>query len=310
MADLERVIDLEGYYPDFLRDLLELKLSAQTAGEEVRRLYQGIDSLWADGFIQTATIQGVKRWESILQIRPYPGDSLEERKADILLKWNQQLPYTILRLIERLNASVGEKNYELYVRHKEYVLELIIIDETYRVLCSARNMTREMIPANLLFIFAALYPMQIPVDITTSSRMRLMSDFYARYNREFLYLDGTWLLDGTYLLNGYKEAEALELYPARMTVFSGYDVPCHTAGGSASIASIRAAPDIETALRMQGSVEEHAAVGSRMSTGTAASACPGTDFHLRVENDLWYLDGTYLLDGTKLLDAEIFEYDL
>ena len=32
--------------------------------------------------------------------------------------------------------------------------------------------------------------------------------------------------------------------------------------------------------------------------------------HLRVENNLWYLDGTYLLDGTKILNAQIFDYDL
>lgn len=32
--------------------------------------------------------------------------------------------------------------------------------------------------------------------------------------------------------------------------------------------------------------------------------------HLRVENNLWYLDGTYLLDGIKILNAQIFDYDL
>ena len=32
--------------------------------------------------------------------------------------------------------------------------------------------------------------------------------------------------------------------------------------------------------------------------------------HLRVENNLWYLDRTYLLDGTKILNAQIFDYDL
>ncbi|MFR1060645.1 MAG: hypothetical protein ACLSEY_09370 [Enterocloster sp.] len=32
--------------------------------------------------------------------------------------------------------------------------------------------------------------------------------------------------------------------------------------------------------------------------------------HLRIENDLWYLDGTYTLNGEKMLDAEIFDYDL
>ena len=39
-------------------------------------------------------------------------------------------------------------------------------------------------------------------------------------------------------------------------------------------------------------------------------AAPEMDCQLRVEHNLWYLDGAALLDGTRFLDAEIFEYDL
>ena len=44
--------------------------------------------------------------------------------------------------------------------------------------------------------FAGRYPVEIPVDIATISRLELITDFYARYNREFLYLDGSWTLMG------------------------------------------------------------------------------------------------------------------
>lgn len=310
MADAGRVVDLAGYYPDFLRDVRELKLIARTEGKEVGRLYEEIDGLWAGGFIQTATIQGIRRWESILGIRPYPGDRLGERRAAVTLKWNQQLPYTLLRLMERLNAVLGADGYGLYVRNKDYELELQVTDQPYRTLREVQDMTRDMIPANLLFIFAALYPVSIPVDIAASSRLELMSDFYARYNREFLYLDGTWLLDGTYLLSGYKEDVGLDVYPARLAMTGGYGVPCGIGGGTTSTASIRAAPDTETAIRIQGTAEGHPGSASHLTISSGTEAGLDTSAHLRVENDLWYLDGTYLLDGTKLLDAEIFEYDL
>ena len=36
----------------------------------------------------------------------------------------------------------------------------------------------------------------------------------------------------------------------------------------------------------------------------------GSNSYLRIENDLWYLDGAYALDGGKMLDAKIYDFDL
>lgn len=35
-----------------------------------------------------------------------------------------------------------------------------------------------------------------------------------------------------------------------------------------------------------------------------------TDAYLRVEKNMWFLDGTYFLDGTQMLNAEVYEYNL
>lgn len=222
----ERVINLQEYVPEFLRGVKELQHLFWAEEEELRRLYEQMDELWSDSLLQEAGLNGIRRYESLLRLRPYPGDSLKERRAAALLKWNQQLPYTLPRLMERLDSAVGREAYELHVRHRVYELELLVIDESYRTLRSVRDMTREMIPVNLLFLFGGKYPARLSVRITAESRLELASDFYARYNREFLYLDGTWLLDGGYSLNGYREKEFPDLYPARLAVAGSFHTPC------------------------------------------------------------------------------------
>ena len=54
----ERVIDLARYYPEFLKNNRELLQITNTDGEEIRRLYERSDQLWADGSIREATYQG------------------------------------------------------------------------------------------------------------------------------------------------------------------------------------------------------------------------------------------------------------
>lgn len=212
----ERVLDLAGYVPEFLREVREFQQLYGAQEREMKRLYGKMNELWKDSLIPSATIQGIKRFEAMLGLKPYPGDTLEERRASVSLKWNQQLPYTLPRLRERLEVVVGQEWYELWVRGSVYELELWVVDQPYRVLQDLREMTRQMIPANLLFIFAGRYPVEIPVEVAAGSRLELASDFYARYNREFLYLDGSWPLDGIYLLGGYKEIEGLDLYPVQL----------------------------------------------------------------------------------------------
>ena len=219
-----RVLDLARYVPDFLQEVKEFRQLYGAQEGELKRLYGDMDSLWKDSLIPEATMQGIKRYELMLGLKPYPGDTLEERRTAVALKWNQQLPYTFPRLKERLEAIVGNDGYVLWVRGKTYELELWIVEQPCRVLQELRDMTRQMIPANLLFIFAGLYPIEIPANTAISGRLELISDFYTRHNREFLYLDGTWDLDGTYLLNGYKEAVGLELYPLELKLRSSLPV--------------------------------------------------------------------------------------
>lgn len=305
----ERVIDLTRYLPGFLREVEELSQTARAEETETGRLYGKMDQTWNTGFIRTADLQGIKRWEALLGIKPYSGDTLEERRSAVLSRWNQQLPYSLARLKERLDASVGHPNYELDVRYHLYELELVLIDQAYRTMRETHDMTKAMIPANLLLIFAGKFPVEIPVDIHYTGRLELQSEYHARYNRKFLILDGTWGLDGTYKLNGYKELTDIDLYPLALTVRGGYNTAPDTSADVSCRSGTEVAAGTESAVEISGSVFSPTATESRSRTGSKVTAGPGADLVLTVEKDLWYLDGNYLLDGTKLLDAEIIRYE-
>ncbi len=306
----ERVIELSRYIPGFLKDYAEICQIYNREEEEITKLYDKIDTLWKSSILNETDIQGLKRFESILGIKPYPGDSLEERRTAALMKWNQQLPYTLQRLKEHLNSVVGKEKYELYVRNQSYELELLLIDQTYRVMQSLREMTRLMLPANLLFIFGGKFPAEYFVESKAENRLELISDFYPRYNREFLYLDGIWELDGTYFLDGYKEMEKLDLYPVNLNITGELTIPVNIENREKIISQAVNHPEMEAAVRGISKTEANICYEGRAAIQNEVRTYSHLDMHLTIENDLWYLDGTYQLDGIKPLDAQIFYYEL
>jgi len=310
VEDWERVIDLARYYPEFLKTNRELQQITGTDGEEIRRLYEKSDQLWADGYIREATYQGIKRWEALLGIKPWPGDTLEERRSTVLGRWNQQLPYTLQRLHERLQAVIGPDGYELYLRYLIYELEIDVIDQPYRVLQSLHDMTKQMIPANLYLRFAGKYPVDVPVDIGIMVNLQMTSEFFARYNREYLRLDSTWQLNNTYRLNNYKEKESMEFYPGIVTASGDYEASIGAAADLEIVREIPVLPQMESQLSVNGEVNGH--IDSDSELELHADLIPGvrTDFKMTMEHDKWLLDNSMKLDNTQKLDAYFIQYDL
>lgn len=159
---------------------------------------------------------------------------------------------------------------------------------------------------SLVFMLHTVF--EVPVEYAANLLFRW--EFYARNNRQFLYLDGTWKLDDTYRLNGYRETEAEEFYPVRLEMADSYQVQ---AGAEGQLAAVSGCPEntgVSSGFRLSGAAEGRQQISGRLQTGCEAPLKAGLGSALRVENDLWYLDDTYPLDGTRYLDAEIFDYEL
>lgn len=97
---------------------------------------------------------------------------------------------------------------------------------------------------SVLETFAFILLTEIIETIRYENALHMASDYYARNNREFLLLDGSWFLDGTYPLNGYREIEHLDSYPAQL----------HIRGDTQVHAAARGRVEFQSSVAVSGAV--------------------------------------------------------
>lgn len=120
-------------------------------------LWDCLNAALADQFVQTATNNGISRWESILQIIPKGTDSLSDRKFRILTRLNEQLPYSYRMLQQQLETLCGQDGYTAEINSGAYTL-------TIRVALTAKNnfndvatMLWRVVPANMIIDLSLRY---------------------------------------------------------------------------------------------------------------------------------------------------------
>ena len=186
---MQREVKLQNYFPPVSSAYREMKGIAKVENPEIKRLYKGLEERLEDAFLSSATLQGVKRYEVLLGIKPRAGAGIEERRIEVFRRWCLTLPYTMKKLLEELNAIVGIDGFELQTKFKQYEMELHIYDQSLRVLHSIRDMVQDMIPANLLLIFIGEMRSYLDVPIWYQSKLTLTSECYPRRNVPYLYYD-------------------------------------------------------------------------------------------------------------------------
>jgi len=163
---------IRDYWPEFLARVREFSILADAEDAELETLRQAIDNILNDQFIETATDRGIARRESILGIVPYGDDTLETRRFRVAGKWLNRLPYTYRMLIERLNALLGEGKYVVELHKEPYTLRVLIELVVKRQFDAAKEMLREVVPANLSLTIELRYNQHQTLRPLTHGAMR------------------------------------------------------------------------------------------------------------------------------------------
>ena len=82
-----------------------------------------LDAAFNDQFVNSATVNGVERWEKSWESKPKGTDTLDARKFRILSRLNEQLPYTLPVLKSMLQSLCGEDGYSVEVQNELYTLK-------------------------------------------------------------------------------------------------------------------------------------------------------------------------------------------
>lgn len=148
--ETKRIVDINTYWATIVKDTAQFGQIAVAENPEFNRLADCIFRALKDSFIHSATEYGVKRWESMLQIAPSAGDTLEDRKARILTYLNLKLPYTWRVLKQLIEGIVGDEMYEITLNNDTQTLSIEVSDAKRD---AVKDLVSRVIPMNLNVVY-------------------------------------------------------------------------------------------------------------------------------------------------------------
>ena len=169
-----RTVQLENYLPPVLQDVRELQQITAAENPELNQLDQCIDDALADAYLNDMTLNGIKRWESMLHITS--AGTLDDRRKAIILRLNEMLPYTIRRLRQMLASICGDDGYSVAV--DGYTLTVRLPALSYHVAWAVYDTLARVVPANMQNIIRLVFQSPAPVGISTISKLGVTLHLY------------------------------------------------------------------------------------------------------------------------------------
>jgi hypothetical protein len=169
------------YLPEVIQGVREYKaLFGHGEQPEIDNVWKAIDDAFDDQFIASATISGVKRWESILGLHPKGTDTLQNRKFRILSRLNEKLPYTMPMLENMLETLCGAGNYETDLDHAAYSLNVLVGLASNSNIEDIRRLLDKVCPANIMITLDMKYNRHIDFRPFTHTEMAAKTHYQLR----------------------------------------------------------------------------------------------------------------------------------
>ena len=159
---------LKKYLPNFISEIKEFQELDTTLSQEFDLIHEHLKTLQDNQFIETATSQGISRYEEMLNIKPN-GD-LEVRRLNILNHHNSTIPFTMKWLESLLNTTVGQDLYLIELDPSNYTLTISIIEPKAYTIHTLQKELRRKIPANMVLNINILNPIECETNIATYLR--------------------------------------------------------------------------------------------------------------------------------------------
>ena len=178
------------YFPDVISKSEHMRNLANAEDLGLSLLKNDYDEILRNLYVETATVDGIERYEQMLGILHKLDDSLEDRRVAILAKLNTRLPYTRRVLIQFFNNLVGADGYTLRIDYGRRMIFLKIELSRKNQVAAIARMLRQVLPANMMFDiklkYNQVYMLKVfkPDELKTYTVGQIKVD--ERLKREFL----------------------------------------------------------------------------------------------------------------------------
>lgn len=155
------------YLPEFMREIKEMKIIMSIeekflTGEE-NNLKLAVKNVFKDQFINTATADGIKRYEDMLKIISKESEGLDVRRFRLFVRFNEKLPYTVPKLKEQLGALCGDDGYSVMLDAVNFNLVVKIALKSKGMFEEVGKMLERMVPLNMIIDLDLMYNQHMTV---------------------------------------------------------------------------------------------------------------------------------------------------
>ncbi len=145
--DMDRL--LIDYLPNFMQEYKQIKEIMKVQQPQINAAWDNANKVLQEQYINTATDEGLKRLERIYNITIKETDSIETRRAMLLLKLGTVDNPTLRVISNKLNEILQGKEFYLIVNYSSYAVSILIPTATQAILDATVSYLRKIIPANL-----------------------------------------------------------------------------------------------------------------------------------------------------------------
>lgn len=140
------------HYPPVIKQIKEIQQIAKAEDIEFSKLEIHAKRCIGNQFILIANESGIARFETMLEITPSKSDSLEVRRARVLARWYNAMPYSLETLKKKIQTICEGKSPEIKIKGYEIKVTIPIEPGTDYMLPEVQEMLEEFLPLNLYYL--------------------------------------------------------------------------------------------------------------------------------------------------------------
>ena len=153
-------MDYGKYLPDILKEIEDFAGLGTGFDPETELLRGKMIGVSEECMAETASEEGIARFERLFGLRPGAGDSLEERRVRVMGRFRGLPPYSIGWLREILAADCGEDGFSVSQDPEEFWLRVSVTERQKNYAETLGQRLREQIPAAVVLRMAVLHQPQ------------------------------------------------------------------------------------------------------------------------------------------------------
>lgn len=172
------------YFPPILQQVLDFRLIAQTEQVEFDKFLSAIQTVFNNQFLDDAELNGIERYETILNIIPKGTESLAERRFRIKSRMVENLPFTLPVLKNQLTVLCGEGGSSVNLNAATYTLTVRVNLGVKNQFDAVKSFIDRIAPCNLIIDLSLKY--NTHVTLSQFSHAELSAHTHEQLRNEVL----------------------------------------------------------------------------------------------------------------------------